>query len=74
MTKLRFTFILYRYLRPWLGARFHIALIILFLIISLSPQVQAQKEIVWDDLTDHLKQFSSGTQIVKELERLLVAA
>ena len=32
------------------------------------------RRIVWDDLTDHLKQFSSGTQIVKELERLLVAA
>ena len=30
--------------------------------------------IVWDDLTDHLKQFSSGTQIVKELGRLLIAA
>jgi hypothetical protein len=30
--------------------------------------------IVWHDLTDHLKQFFSGSQIVKELERLLVAA
>ena len=30
--------------------------------------------IVWDDLTEYLKQFSSGTQIVKELGRLLVAA
>ena len=30
--------------------------------------------IVWDDLTDYLKQFSWGTQIVKELERLLIAA
>jgi len=26
------------------------------------------------DLADHLKQFSSGTQIIKELERLLIAA
>ena len=32
------------------------------------------RRIVWDDLTDHLKQFSSGNQIVKELERLLIAA
>jgi len=32
------------------------------------------RRIVWDDLTDYLKRFSSGTQIVKELEKLLVAA
>jgi len=32
------------------------------------------RRIVWDDLTDHSKQFSSGSQIVKELERLLIAA
>jgi hypothetical protein len=32
------------------------------------------RRIVWDDLTDYLKQFSSGTQIVKELEKLLIAA
>jgi len=32
------------------------------------------RRIVWDDLTDYLKQFSSGTQIIKELERLLIAA
>jgi len=32
------------------------------------------RRIVWDDLTEYLKQFSSGTQIVKELGRLLVAA
>jgi len=32
------------------------------------------RRIVWDDLTDYLKQFSSGNQIVKELERLLIAA
>jgi Transposase DDE domain len=32
------------------------------------------RRIVWDDLTDYLKRFSSGTQIFKELEKLLVAA
>lgn len=32
------------------------------------------RRIVWDDLTDYLKQFSSGTQIIKELEKLLIAA
>ena len=32
------------------------------------------RRIVWDDLSEHLKQFSSGTQIIKELERLLMAA
>ena len=32
------------------------------------------RRIVWDDLTDYLKQFSSGNQIVKELGRLLIAA
>jgi len=30
------------------------------------------RRIVWDDLTDYLKQFSSGNQIIKELERLLI--
>ncbi|MFC1765812.1 transposase [Planctomycetota bacterium] len=30
------------------------------------------RRIVWDDLTDHLKKFSSGTQIIKELKRLLI--
>jgi hypothetical protein len=29
---------------------------------------------VWEDLADHLKGLASGTQVVKELERLLVAA
>jgi len=41
------------------------------------PTAELQNEvrrIVWDDLTDYLKQFYSGTQIVKELERLLIAA
>jgi len=32
------------------------------------------RRIVWDNLTHHLRQFSSGTQIVKELWRLLIAA
>ncbi len=32
------------------------------------------RRIVWDDLIEYLKQFSSGNQIVKELERLLIAA
>ena len=32
------------------------------------------RRIVWDDLTDHLKTLSSGNQIIKELERLLIAA
>ena len=32
------------------------------------------RRIVWNDLSGHLKRFSSGTQIIKELERLLMAA
>ena len=32
------------------------------------------RRIVWEDLSDHLKQFTSGTQIIKELKRLLIAA
>lgn len=32
------------------------------------------RRIVWDDLTEYLKQSSSGNQIVKELERLLIVA
>jgi hypothetical protein len=32
------------------------------------------RRMVWDDLTEHLKQFTSGDQIVKELKRLLIAA
>jgi hypothetical protein len=31
------------------------------------------RRMVWDDLSEHLKQFTSGTQIIKELERLLMA-
>jgi hypothetical protein len=41
---------------------------------STSDLQNELRRIVWDDLTDYLKQFSSGTQIVKELERLLIAA
>ena len=41
--------------------------------LSTADLQNEARRIVWDDLTDHLKQFSSGTQIVKELERLLVA-
>lgn len=32
------------------------------------------RRIVWEDLSDHLKQLTSGTQIIKELQRLLIAA
>lgn len=32
------------------------------------------RRIVWEDLANHLKRFTSGTRIVKELERLLIAA
>lgn len=32
------------------------------------------RRIVWEDLSDHLRQFTSGTQIIKELRRLLIAA
>ncbi len=40
-------------------------------VVDLQNEV---RRIVWNDLANHLKQFSSGTQIIKELERLLVAA
>jgi len=45
--------------------------------VALMSTAELQNElrrIVWDDLTDYLKQFSSGDQIVKELGRLLAAA
>lgn len=32
------------------------------------------RRIVWNDLADHLKQLPSGNQVIKELERLLMAA
>jgi len=42
--------------------------------LSVGDLQNEVRRIVWNDLTEYLKQFSSGTQIVKELERLLVAA
>jgi len=42
--------------------------------LSSSELQNEVRRIVWDDLTDYLKQFSSGIQIIKELERLLIAA
>ncbi len=32
------------------------------------------RRLVWDDLTKHLRHFSGGTEVIKELQRLLVAA
>jgi len=32
------------------------------------------RRLVWNDLTKHLRHFSSGTEVIKELQRLLVAA
>ena len=32
------------------------------------------RRMVWDDLTDHLRHFSNGTEVIKELQRLRVAA
>ncbi len=32
------------------------------------------RRMVWKDLTDHLKRFSTGDQLIKELQRLLIAA
>jgi len=32
------------------------------------------RRMAWNDLTEHLKQFKTGDQIVKELQRLLIAA
>ena len=42
--------------------------------MSTSELQNEVRRMVWDDLTEHLKQFSSGDQIVKELGRLLIAA
>jgi len=39
---------------------------------SLELQNEVRR-IDWEDLTAHLKQLFNGTQIVKELERLLIA-
>jgi len=42
--------------------------------LSTADLQNEARRIVWEDLTDHLKTLSSGTQIVKELGRLLIAA
>jgi len=42
--------------------------------LSTADLQNEARRLVWDDLIEHLKQFSSGTQIVKELERLFIAA
>ncbi len=42
--------------------------------LSTADLQNEARRIVWEDLTDHLKTLSSGTQVVKELERLLIAA
>jgi hypothetical protein len=42
--------------------------------LSTADLQNEARRIVWDDLTQHLKKLSSGTQIVKELGRLLIAA
>lgn len=42
--------------------------------LSTADLQNEARRIVWNDLTEHLKKLSSGTQIVKELGRLLIAA
>jgi hypothetical protein len=42
--------------------------------LSTADLQNAVRRIVWEDLSDHLKQCTSGTQIIKELQRLLIAA
>ena len=42
--------------------------------LSTADLQNEARRIVWDDLADHLKTLSSGTQVVKELGRLLIAA
>jgi len=42
--------------------------------LSTADLQNEARRIVWEDLADHLKQLSSGTQVVKEMERLLLAA
>ena len=32
------------------------------------------RRIVWDDTADYLKELPSGNQVIKELDRLLIAA
>jgi len=41
--------------------------------LSTADLQNEARRIVWEDLSEHLKQLSSGTQVVKELERLLIA-
>jgi len=41
--------------------------------LSVAELQNELRRIVWNDLTEYLKQFSKETQIVKELERLLAA-
>jgi hypothetical protein len=42
--------------------------------LSTADLQNEARRIVWDDLSEYLKEFTSGTQIIKELERLLIAA
>ena len=42
--------------------------------LSTADLQNEARRIVWDDLSKYLKEFTSGTQIIKELERLLFAA
>jgi len=42
--------------------------------LSTADLQNGARRIVWDDLTDHLKRLSSGTQTAKELKQLLIAA
>jgi len=42
--------------------------------LSTADLQNEARRIVWDDLTKHLKKLSNGTQIVKELGRLLISA
>lgn len=42
--------------------------------LSTADLQNEARRIVWENLAEHLKTLSSGTQIVKELERLLIAA
>jgi len=42
--------------------------------MSTSELQNEVRRLVWKDLTEHLQQFKSGDEIVKELKRLLIAA
>jgi hypothetical protein len=42
--------------------------------LSIAELQDELRRMVWEDLADHLKGLASGTQVVKELGRLLVAA